>query len=240
MNTEIMNRIGVVDTGSVDLDKDVVYINDQIKAGRKSSHEVARTLLKIRTEGLFTVCADTFSDFCADFFGINKATGSKLCAVAERFLSDDSYADYSISKLMEMRGATSEQLALIKPEMTCAQIREILNPKPCLEDKTAEDTVEDTTEDTATDKSCDTATKTEPHYVQACADSNPLTPAKIVGDGFEIELADDGKHWVCAKIHTVLGMKNYAEYILSLSNDPHTFDDDINIVIEFKKVWLNK
>ena len=239
MNAELMNRIGVVDTGSVDLDKDVVYINDQIKAGRKSSHEVARTLLKIRTEGLFTVCSDSFSNFCSDFFGINKATGSKLCAVAERFLTDDTYADYSISKLMEMRGATSEQLALIKPEMTVAQIREILSPKPAIEDK-SEDKSEDTAEDTA--ESCDitTKTKTEPHYVQAGADSNPLTPAKIVGDGFEIELADDGKHWVCAKIHTVLGMKNYAEYILTLSKDPHTFDDDINITIEFKKVWLDK
>lgn len=211
-----MNRIAKVDTGSVDLDRDVLYINDQIKAGRKSSHEVAKTLLKIRTEGLFTVCSDTFSNFCSDYFGINKATGSKLCTVAERFLTDDTYADYSISKLMEMRGATSEQLALIKPEMTVAQIRDVLNPKPALEDK-SKDKTEDKTEDTA--ESCDVATEDteDKDFDVETVKGKGKELDKIVGKGFIITVGKDGKY-KSAETASVDGMLALIKYLTKVSN----------------------
>lgn len=223
---EIMNMKNEVNTGSVDLDTDVLYINAQIAQGRKSSHEVARTLLKIRNEGLFTVCANTFSDFCADFFKINKATGSKLCAVAERFLVPelgDTYADYSISKLMEMRGATTEQLAEIKPSMTVAEIRKILTPVKAIEDKTEE--------------SCDTATENntdaeKSHSMVERIDGNGTTPAKFVGDGFEIVLNENNTP-IKAHITSFNGMENFVEYIKSTySNETIEKHIKVNVTIE--------
>ena len=241
---EIMNMKNVVNTGSVDLDADVLYINAQIAEGRKSSHEVARTLLKIRNEGLFTVCANTFSDFCSDFFKINKATGSKLCAVAERFLVPelgDTYADYSISKLMEMRGATTEQLAEIKPSMTVAEIRKILTPVKAIEDKS---------ENTA--DSCDTATndnesentnvggitRLDPEktksMVEICepAVGDGATPTKLIGDGFEIILTDKNS-FDHAHITTFEGLKNFYDY-MSCKFTPETIENNVkvNVVIE--------
>lgn len=248
---EILNNlITIVDTGSVELNNDVEFVKHQCAIGRKASHDVARRLLKIKREELYTVCADTFSDFCTNYFTINKATGSKLTALAERFLVDENgndvndYDDYTISQLMEIRNCTSEQLALIKPTMTIKEIRDILHPKQELPDNSENnnescDTA--TNNDNADNSNVGGITKTEPdsnepHYVEG---DNNTTPSKIVGDGFEIILADDGKSWVSAKITTVLGMKNYAEYVLSISPDPHTFDDDINITITYDKVWLN-
>lgn len=208
---EIMNMKNEVNTGSVDLDTDVLYINAQIAAGRKSSHEVARTLLKIRNEGLFTVCASTFSDFCSDFFKINKATGSKLCAVAERFLAPelgDTYADFSISKLMEMRGATSEQLAEIKPSMTVAEIRKILTPVKAIEDKSE-------------DKSEETEDKSEENDNSSCDietdfGSVEVTDKTITGKGFEITLNKDGSYKT-AKTDSVDGMLALIKYLSAKS-----------------------
>lgn len=211
MELEIMNIKNEINTGSVDLDKDVVYINQQIAEGRKSSHEVARTLLKIRNEGLFTVCATTFSDFCADFFKINKATGSKLCAVAERFLAPelgDAYSDFSISKLMEMRGATAEQLAEIKPSMTVAEIRKLLAPVKAIEDK-SEDKSEGKSEDNENTENtgCDVATD---------FGEVEVTEKSITGKGFEISLNKDGSYKT-AKTESVDGMLALIKFLTAKS-----------------------
>lgn len=214
---ELMNNIiTVADTGNELLNKDVLYIRDQIAQGRKSSHEVARTLLKIKNEELFTVCADNFSDFCTNYFGINKATGSKLVKVAERFLGDDSYANYQISQLMELRNASDEQLALVNPKMTIKEIRAILNPKKELVDSSAESC------DTATAEKSEKAenskktekfetTIPEPTFEKVNGDG-ATTPDKIVGDDWTIIL-DDKHSWHHADIVSMRGLINFTDFL---------------------------
>ena len=238
---EIMNNlITVVDTGSVELNSDVEYVRHQCAIGRKASHDVARRLLKIKREELFTVCADNFSDFCTNYFTINKATGSKLTALAERFLVDENgndiadYDDYSISQLMECRNATTEQLALIKPTMTVKEIRDILHPKKAIADK-------------STDESCDTATDNdtekkvggikkvempEPPKFEKIAGDGKLDFGKIVGDGWVIILND--KHsWHHAEIETMRGLLNFTDFLRSQLHG-ETIDKAV-----MEKVWIN-
>lgn len=202
---DIINVITTASTGSVDLDRDVVYIREQIAAGRKSSHEVARTLLKIRNEELFTVKCATFSDFCEQYFGINKATGSKLVKVAERFLTDDTYEQYQISQLMELRNASDEQLAQVNSRMTIKQIRDILHPKKVLEDKSTDESC-----DTATDDSKFEKTITEPKFEKNISEDGE-TPSTITGDGWTITLKD--KSWEKAEITSMRGLINFTDFL---------------------------
>lgn len=214
---ELMNNIiTVADTGNELLNKDVLYIRDQIAQGRKSSHEVARTLLKIKKEELFTVCADNFSDFCTNYFGINKATGSKLVKVAERFLGDDSYANYQISQLMELRNASDEQLAMVNPKMTIKEIREILNPKKALTDKAKESCDAETDEKTEKAEKSEKAEKfettiPEPTFEKVNGDG-ATTPDKIVGDDWTIIL-DDKRSWHHAEITSMRGLINFTDFL---------------------------
>ena len=245
---EIMNNIiTVANTGSVELDTDVLYVREQCALGRKASHEVARRLLKIKREELFTVCADNFSEFCTDYFGINKATGSKLTALAERFLVDEngnennSYDDFSISQLMEIRNCTSEQLALIKPTMTVKEIRDILHPKKELPDNSENK-----------NESCDTATNDNKSdntnvggitrldsekaksMVEICepAVGDGVTPTKLIGDGFEIILTDKNS-FDHAHITTFEGLKNFYDY-MSCKFTHETIENNVkvNVLIE--------
>ncbi len=221
---EILNNlITVVDTGSVELNADVEYVKHQCAIGRKASHDVARRLLKIKREELYTVKCDTFSDFCSMYFGINKGTGSKLTSLAERFLVDEngnennSYDDFSISQLMEIRNATSEQLEIIKPTMTIKEIREILNPKKAIEDKSE-------------NESCDTATEDKPEKVEKTKKTEipeptfekvngdgATTPDKIVGDDWSIIL-DDKHSWHHAEITSMRGLINFADFLRTQLN----------------------
>lgn len=203
---EIMNVITTASTGSVDLDKDVVYIREQIAAGRKSSHEVARTLLKIRNEELYTVKCATFSDFCEQYFGINKATGSKLVKVAERFLGDSTYEEYQISQLMEIRNATDEQLAKITPLMTIKQIRDVMHPnKKAIADKSADDSCDTATEDNKFEK-----TITEPKFDKNISEDEN-TPSTITGEDWTIILKD--KSWEKAEITSMRGLINFTDFL---------------------------
>ncbi len=214
---ELMNNIiTVADTGNELLNKDVLYIRDQIAQGRKSSHEVARTLLKIKNEELFTVCADNFSDFCTNYFGINKATGSKLVKVAERFLSDDTYSAYQISQLMELRNASDEQLAQVNPLMTVKEIREILNPKKALTDKSEESCDTATAEKTEKTEKSEKSEKfetiiPEPTFEKVNGDG-ATTPDKIVGDDWTIIL-DDKHSWHHAEITSMKGLINFTDFL---------------------------
>lgn len=240
----INNIITVANTGSVELDTDVLYVREQCALGRKASHEVARRLLKIKREELFTVCADNFSDFCTNYFGINKATGSKLTSLAERFLVDEngndipSYDEYSISQLMEIRNATSEQLALIKPTMTVKEIRDILHPKKELTDNSENST---NSRDTATNNDSkdkvnvpDTS-KLDPEKSRAMVERVEGTddiPTKFVGDGFELIMSDKNElHH--AHITTFEGLKNFYDY-MSVTFTPDTIERNVkvNVVIE--------
>ena len=202
---ELMNVITTASTGSVDLDKDVVYIREQIAAGRKSSHEVARTLLKIRNEELFTVKCATFSDFCEQYFGINKATGSKLVKVAERFLSDNTYDAYQISQLMEIRNATDEQLAEINPLMTIKQIRDVLHPKKAIADKSGEESCDTATEDNKFEKNI-----SEPKFEKNISEDDN-TPSTITGEDWTIIRKD--KSWEKAEITSMRGLINFTDFL---------------------------
>lgn len=239
----INNIITVANTGSVELDTDVLYVREQCALGRKASHEVARRLLKIKREELFTVCADNFSDFCTNYFGINKATGSKLTALAERFLvdengnEDNSYDDFSISQLMEIRNASTEQLKLIKPTMTVKEIRDILHPKKELPDN-SENSADSCDTETNDNKSDKLNTKLDPEkaksMVEICepAVGDGVTSTKLKGDGFEIILKDNNS-FDHAHITTFEGLKNFYDYISSKFT-PEIIENNVkvNVVIE--------
>ena len=241
---EIINNITTtVDTGSVELNTDIEYIKGQCAIGRKASHEVARRLLKIKREELFSVCADNFSTFCSEFFGINKATGSKLTALAERFLVDsdnnaiDIYDNYSISQLMEMRNATDTQLSEIKPSMTVSEIREFIHPKAVLSDKSDNDKSDnDKSDKSDNDKSDNDKSKIDfekSHSMVKLVNGNGASPSKFVGDGFVIHLNEHNTPH-SAHITSWAGIKKFIEY-MECTYTQETIDNNVkvnNIVIE--------
>lgn len=148
MNEIIMTNSNEISTGSVKLDKAIAKISAELKKGNKSNHEIARTLYKIKTEELFTVTGyETFSDFAENYFGISKSQASRYTQVAEKFLGEQQYEDYTISQLVEMLKATPEMLEYINPSMSVKDIREYIKNGLALEDKdTTETDVDDTTE----------------------------------------------------------------------------------------------
>lgn len=240
----VNNLITIVDTGSVELNSDVEYVKHQCALGRKASHEVARCLLKIKREELFTVCADSFSDFCANYFGINKATGSKLTSLAERFLFDEngnennSYDDFSISQLMEIRNASPEEVAMIKPTMTVKEIRDILHPKKAIEDKSNEP---NNTNNTNENSGCDIAINTpntsnlDPEKSRAMierVEGNETTPTRYVGQGFDITMTDKNEPHQ-AHIYSFDGLKNFYDY-MTCTFTPETIENNVkvNVVID--------
>lgn len=231
----INNVILTASTGNVTLDEDIVYIRKQVAVGRKASHEVALRLLKIRNEELYKVKFDTFSDFCSDYFGINKATGSKLVKVAERFLVEgDTYSEYTISQLMEMRNATSEQLGLIKPTMTVKAIRDVLNPKTVIEDKScdvATDKTDKTDKNDKTDKT-DNTDKTEVKYELVLG--NKKTPDKVVGEGWTLymDMSHTPDH---VEITSLGGLCNFSDYLRSKYLPEVLNAQEIKTVIMFDK-----
>ena len=231
----INNVILTASTGNVTLDEDIVYIRKQVAVGRKASHEVALRLLKIRNEELYKVKFDTFSEFCSDYFGINKATGSKLVKVAERFLVEgDTYSEYTISQLMEMRNATSEQLGLIKPTMTVKAIRDVLNPKTVIEDKScdvATDKTDKTDKNDKTDKT-DNTDKTEVKYELILG--NKKTPDKVVGEGWTLymDMSHTPDH---VEITSLGGLCNFSDYLRSKYLPDVLNAQEIKTVIMFDK-----
>ena len=232
---EIMNNlITVVDTGNVELNSDVEYVKHQCAIGRKASHEVARRLLKIKREELFTVCTDTFSDFCTNYFGINKATGSKLTTLAERFLvdengnEDNSYNDFSISQLMEMRNATTEQLTLINPTMTVKDIRDILHHKKELTVKpdNSTDSCNTTTDNTKTPNTTNLDTEKSRAMVER-VEGTETTPTKFVGDGFELIMTDKNELHQ-AHITSFEGLKNFYDY-MTCTFTPENLENNVKV-----------
>ena len=230
---ELLNNVILTaSTGNVTLDEDVVYIREQVAVGRKASHGVALRLLKIRNEELYKVKYDTFSDFCTDYFGINKATGSKLVKVAERFLVEgDTYSEYSISQLMEMRNATSEQLGLIKPTMTVKAIRDLLNPKTVIEDKSCDTATDDKADNKADNKTVKADDKADVKFEIVKGDGKTV-PDKIVGDGWEI-IRDEGHSWKSANITSMNGLIHFTDFIRTQLNQ-NTIDGlNIKTTIKF-------
>lgn len=236
----INNVILTASTGNVTLDEDVVYIRQQVAVGRKASHEVALRLLKIRNEELYKVKYDTFSDFCTDYFGINKATGSKLVKVAERFLVEgDTYSEYTISQLMEMRNATSEQLGLIKPTMTVKAIRDLLNPKTVIEDKSCDTATNDKADnkadnkvDNKADNKADKADNKSDVKFELVIGDGKTVPDKIVGDGWEI-VRNERHDWETANITSMNGLIHFTDFIRTQLNQ-NTIDGlNIKTTIKF-------
>ena len=145
MNEIIMTNSNEISTGSVKLDKAIAKISAELKKGNKANHEVARTLYKIKTEELFTVTGyETFSDFAENYFGISKSQASRYTQVAEKFLGEQRYEDYTISQLVEMLKATPEMLEYINPSMSVKDIRDYIKNGLALEDKDETPDVDET------------------------------------------------------------------------------------------------
>ena len=140
---EIIARVeNIESTGSVDLDKAIATIRNEIARGNTASHNIARELFKIKRDKLFTaVGAEHFSDFAENYFGISKSQGSRLCSIAEKFLMNTTeYEDYSNTQLIAMMNATDEMLEYIKPTMTVKDIQNYIKGAKSLVDKSADDT----------------------------------------------------------------------------------------------------
>jgi hypothetical protein len=135
---------------------------------------------------------------------------------------------------MEMRNATTEQLELIKPTTTVKAIRELLNPKKAIEDKSEK------SENTEKSESCDVATETKldpekaKSMVEICepAVGDGVTSTKLKGDGFEIILKDNNS-FDHAHITTFEGLKNFYDYMLSKFT-PETIENNVKVDVTIK------
>jgi hypothetical protein len=162
---EIIARVeNVESTGSVDLDKAIATIRNEIARGNTASHNIARELFKIKRDKLFTaVGAEHFSDFAENYFGISKSQGSRLCSIAEKFLMNTTeYEDYSNTQLIAMMNATDEMLEYIKPTMTVKDIQNYIKGAKALVDKSADDTAPTDTAPTDTAPTDTAPTDTAP------------------------------------------------------------------------------
>lgn len=148
MGNEMIITTTKINTGSIVLDKDINKINTEINNGNRASHEIARTLNKIKVEENWKVTGyDSFSDFAEGFFKISKSQASRLCAVAQKFLNTPKYETYKISQLTEMIHADDKMLEYIQPTMTSKEIRDYINGAKQIEDKTKKPTEDKLTED---------------------------------------------------------------------------------------------
>lgn len=203
-----------VKTGNTKLNNAIKAIDRELEKGRKSGLEICRQLAKIKTENLFETVSESFSEFCETWWKLSKSQGTRLANVGEKFLlNSDEYNNYNSSQLVAMLNATDEQLKLIDSSMTVKQIRDILNPKPELEDNSVEDENTDIT-DNSTDDTEDNTTD----------DTNTID----IDDGYVMARNEDGSYSV--SIYNVNGLIKFAEiakkYDLVI-DDKHTIDFDI-------------
>lgn len=176
MNEIIMSNTIENSTGSVKLDKAIAKISAELKKGNKANHEVARTLYKIKTEELFTVTGyETFSDFAENYFGISKSQASRYTQVAEKFLGEQQYEEYTISQLVEMLKATPEMLEYINPSMSVKDIRDYIKNGLALEDKDTTETDVDDTPETDVDNTPETETTEDGKIKAHFADEKELS-----------------------------------------------------------------
>ena len=145
-NNELIITTTKINTGSIPLDRDINKIITEINNGNKASHEIARTLNKIKVEENWkSANYDSFSAFCEKFFKISKSQASRLCQVAQRFLNTPKYSNYKITQLIEMLPATDEMLKYIDEKMTAKDIREYVKGALKIEDKTTDPKPEEET-----------------------------------------------------------------------------------------------
>lgn len=148
-----------IQTGSVQLDKACNKIFAEMKRGNKASHVIAKELHNISVNSLFTQVADNFSDFAEQYFGLSKSRASRYVKVAERFLQDNKFENYTITQLTEMLRATDEMIEYINPSMTCTEIRNYITGALALTDNSDDTETTDNSEETeTTDNSDDTET----------------------------------------------------------------------------------
>ena len=202
-----------VKTGNTKLNNAIKAIDRELEKGRKSGLEICRQLAKIKTENLFETVSESFSEFCETWWKLSKSQGTRLANVGEKFLlNSDEYNDYNSSQLVAMLNATDEQLKLIDSSMTVKQIRDILNPKPAIEEN--DDTEDnDNIADESTEESDDTNT-----------DTNTID----IDDGFVVARNEDGSYSV--SIYNINGLTNFAKFAESHKiniDDNHSIDFDI-------------
>ena len=210
----ITRNANEVKTGNTKLNNAIKAIDRELEKGRKSGLEICRQLAKIKTENLFETVSESFSEFCETWWKLSKSQGTRLANVGEKFLlNSDEYNDYNSSQLVAMLNATDEQLKLIDSKMTVKQIRDILNPKPAIEDNSDEDENTDIT-DNSTDETEDNIPD----------ESNTID----IDDGFVIARNEDGSYSV--SIYNINGLTNFAKFAeshkIKIDNN-HSIDFDI-------------
>lgn len=215
MGNEMIITTTKINTGSIVLDKDINKINTEINNGNKASHEIARTLNKIKVEENWKVTGyDSFSDFAEGFFKISKSQASRLCAVAQKFLNTPKYEAYKISQLTEMIHADDKMLEYIQPTMTSKEIRNYINGAKQLEDKSTKTAEETPTQETPIQ---DNPTEETPITEQAVnEDTDTVIPEEYVyeeiakGDGYEVSKNRIGTYHVdCTDISALNRVVSY-------------------------------
>ena len=213
MSNEMIITTTKINTGSLVLDKDINKINTEINNGNKASHEIARTLNKIKVEENWKVTGyDSFSDFAEGYFKISKSQASRLCAVAQKFLNTPKYEMYKISQLTEMIHADDKMLEYIQPTMTSKEIRDYINGAKQIEDKSTKTTEETTTEETTTTEQAKNEVNEQFGYI----DTDTVIPEEYVyeeitkGDGYEVSKNKIGTYHVdCTDISALNRVVSY-------------------------------
>lgn len=209
----ITRNANEVKTGNTKLNNAIKAIDRELEKGRKSGLEICRQLAKIKTENLFETVSESFSEFCETWWKLSKSQGTRLANVGEKFLMDsDEFNNYNSSQLVAMLNATDEQLKMIDPSMTVKQIRDILNPKPAIEDSNDKDDNTDIS-DNSTDESNENDSD----------ESNTID----IDDGFIITNNIDGTRSVT--IYTRQGLNNFVKFV-----DSHGVIIDDNHELSFE------
>lgn len=206
----ITRKTNDVKTGNTKLNNAIKAIDRELEKGRKSGLEICRQLAKIKTENLFESVSESFSEFCETWWKLSKSQGTRLANVGEKFLlNSEDYNDYNSSQLVAMLNASDEQLKLINSSMTVKQIRDILNPKPTIEEKDDTEDIKDNSSNESEDN--------------APNESNTID----IDNGFIITNNIDGTRSVT--IYTRQGLNNFVKFV-----DSHGVIIDDNHELSFE------
>lgn len=190
-----------VNTGSVELDKAINIVYDEMRRGNKAAHTIAIQFHTISTKKLYEYTgAKSFSDFAENYFGISRSQATRLVKIADKFLIGDNaskYEQYNNTQLIEMLSAPDEMLEYIKPTMKASEIRKYISDgKKLLEDnsenegETDNNETPDNTPDNISDNTPDNVPETKSSV--EIVEKTETTPKLIKGRKFTITCMDNG------------------------------------------------
>ena len=203
-----------VNTGSVELDKAINIVYDEMRRGNKAAHTIAIQFHTISTKKLYEYTgAKSFSDFAENYFGISRSQATRLVKIAEKFLIGDNatkYEQYNNTQLIEMLSAPDEMLEYIKPTMKASEIRKYISDgKKMIEDNSEnEGENNDETPDNTPDNTPETQLSVE------IIEKTETTPKLIKGRKFIITCMDNGS-FHHATIEDTYGLHELSIYLLT-------------------------